>query len=38
VVIYGQGGSEETLPLMSKIDVARAVLDAATRLLPPTQT
>jgi phosphopantothenoylcysteine decarboxylase/phosphopantothenate--cysteine ligase len=35
VVIFGDDGSEERLPLTSKSDVARAVLDAAIRLLPP---
>jgi phosphopantothenoylcysteine decarboxylase/phosphopantothenate--cysteine ligase len=37
VVIFGYDGSEERLPLTSKLDVARAVLDAAVRLLPPDQ-
>ena len=37
VVIFGAGGSEERLPLTSKSVVARAVLDAAIRLLPPKQ-
>jgi len=35
VMILGADGVEEKLPMMSKADVARAVLDAAVRRLPP---
>jgi len=34
-VIFGAAGTEERVPLSSKSEVARAVLDAAIRLLPP---
>jgi phosphopantothenoylcysteine decarboxylase/phosphopantothenate--cysteine ligase len=37
VIILGADGIEEKLPIMSKADVARAVVDAAVRRLPPTQ-
>jgi phosphopantothenoylcysteine decarboxylase/phosphopantothenate--cysteine ligase len=37
VIILGADGIEEKLPLMSKADVARAVIDAAVRRLSPTQ-
>jgi phosphopantothenoylcysteine decarboxylase/phosphopantothenate--cysteine ligase len=37
VIILGADGIEEKLPIMSKADVARAVIDAAVRRLPPTE-
>jgi len=37
VIILGADGIEEKLPMMSKADVARAVIDAAVRRLPPTE-
>ena len=37
VVILGADGTREKLPLMSKAEVARAVVDAAVRRLPPAQ-
>jgi phosphopantothenoylcysteine decarboxylase / phosphopantothenate---cysteine ligase len=37
VTILGSDGTEEVLPLTSKRDVARAVVDAASRRLPPIQ-
>jgi phosphopantothenoylcysteine decarboxylase / phosphopantothenate---cysteine ligase len=37
VTILGADGTRETFPLMSKADVARAVIDAAVRRLPPPQ-
>jgi phosphopantothenoylcysteine decarboxylase / phosphopantothenate---cysteine ligase len=37
VMIMSADGTSEKLPLMSKADVARAVIDAAVRRLPPTQ-
>jgi phosphopantothenoylcysteine decarboxylase / phosphopantothenate---cysteine ligase len=37
VLILAADGTREQLPLMSKADVARAVIDAASRRLPPTQ-
>ncbi|HEY2429483.1 MAG TPA: phosphopantothenoylcysteine decarboxylase, partial [Acidimicrobiales bacterium] len=37
VTILSSDGGEEKLPMTSKRDVARAVLDAAVRRLPPPQ-
>jgi len=37
VMILGADGIEEKLPIMSKADVARAVIDAAVRRLPATE-
>ena len=37
VTILGADGTREKLPLMSKAEVARAVIDAAVRRLPPSQ-
>ena len=37
VTILGADGTRQTFPLMSKAEVARAVIDAAVRRLPPSQ-
>jgi phosphopantothenoylcysteine decarboxylase / phosphopantothenate---cysteine ligase len=37
VTILGADGTRQKLPLMSKAEVARAVVDAAVRRLPPSQ-